>query len=283
MTTSTGGATTQVDLSGQVALVTGAGRGIGQAIAEALAAAGAAVSLVARTEHEIQEVARGIAARGGQAIAISANVADQEAVERTVAETTHRLGPVTLLVNDAGTPGPVGPMWKADPAEWWECIEVIVRGTFLCSNAVLPGMLERGGGRIVHVASTSGVTGGGNATSVAKTAQIRMAEGLANQVRQHGISVFAIHPGVVRTRLLLSYKLPVFEAPDYPFTPPERAGDLCVRLASGRYDALSGRFLKVEDDLDALLERAEEIKEQDLLVLRLKQLDPDRREAALEG
>ena len=110
MTSVAGNATTQVDLSGQVALVTGAGRGIGQAIAEALAAAGAAVSLVARTPPEIEEVARGIAGRGGQAFAIPANVADQDAVARAVDESTDRFGPLTLLVNNAGTPGPIGPM-----------------------------------------------------------------------------------------------------------------------------------------------------------------------------
>src|SRR5207244_1356657 len=136
--------------------------------------------------------------------------------------------------NNAGTPGPVGHDWEVDAAAWWECVEVSVRGTFLCSQAVLPGMIARGGGRVVHMASTTGLAARPtlSATSIAKTALIRLAEGLALATREHGISVFAVNPGPVRTQLLLSYHL---DLPESVFVPPERVGELCVRLASGCY------------------------------------------------
>jgi NAD(P)-dependent dehydrogenase (short-subunit alcohol dehydrogenase family) len=185
-----------------------------------------------------------------------------------VADTARQFGPVSLLINNAGTPGPVGSDWEVDAAAWWECIEVIVRGAFLCTQAVLPGMLARGGGRIIQMASVSGTRAfpAMTATSVAKTALIRMTEGLAQSAGPKGVAAFAIHPGIVKTRLLDSYGLTI---PESMFAPPERAGDLCVRLASGRYDALSGRFLTITDDLDALVARADELAAHEQLLLRI--------------
>jgi NAD(P)-dependent dehydrogenase (short-subunit alcohol dehydrogenase family) len=175
----------------------------------------------------------------------------------------------------------VGPDWEVDAAEWWRCIEVSVRGAFLCTQAVLPLMLARGSGRIINVASLTGVgprpflTG----TSVAKTALIRFAEGLAAETQDRGIQVFAIHPGAVRTDMIAAYlQAPdsaqwvpgLHRAPDSFWSPPELAGRLCVRLATGGYDQLSGRFLSIADDLDDLLSRAEVIRDNELYVLRLR-------------
>jgi NAD(P)-dependent dehydrogenase (short-subunit alcohol dehydrogenase family) len=94
-----------------------------------------------------------------------------------------------------------------------------------------------------------------------------MAEELAQTAGPRGVAAFAIHPGVVKTRLLLSYGLTL---PEEWYVPPERAAELCVRLASGRYDALSGRFLTVDDDLDALLTRADDIAQQEQYLLRIR-------------
>jgi NAD(P)-dependent dehydrogenase (short-subunit alcohol dehydrogenase family) len=179
------------------------------------------------------------------------------------------LGPITLLVNNAGTPGPFGRDWEVDADTWWECIEVSVRGAFINNQAIVPDMIARGGGRIVHVASTTG-TGPRpmvTATSVAKTALIRLTEGLAQSAGSHGVRVFAIHPGLVDTQLLRAYDLNFSQL---TFDPPQRAGELCVRLASGKYDALTGRFLRMDDDLDGLLGRVPDIVERDLLALRIR-------------
>jgi NAD(P)-dependent dehydrogenase (short-subunit alcohol dehydrogenase family) len=256
-------------LSHDVAVVTGAGRGIGRAIALSLAAEGAAVGVFARTEHEIAETAALICKAGGRAIALPLDVRDAARVQAAVDETARRLGPITVLVNNAGTPGPAGLDWEVDADAWFECIDVIVRGAFLLCQAVVPGMIERASGRIINIASLSGTRAFPPiiATSIAKTALIRFSEGLAAQLDVHHVRVFAVHPGVVRTRLLESYKL---QLPDEWFVGPDRAGSLCACLASGRYDALSGRFLGIDDDLDDLLNRAGEIAERELYTLRIQ-------------
>src|SRR5439155_7995722 len=146
------GRTTMRQLDGQVALITGAGRGIGRAIAEALADAGAAVAIVARSEGQLADTAAAIERTGGRALPLLANIADPTAIEQAVRDATRVLGSITLLVNNAGTAGPFGRDWEVDPDTWWECVEVSVRGAFLCNQAVIPGMIARGGGRIVHVA-----------------------------------------------------------------------------------------------------------------------------------
>lgn len=255
-------------LGRDVAIVTGAGCGIGRAIALSLAAEGAAVGVFARTAVEIAETAAMISSAGGHALALPVDVTVPAAVGAAVSETASKLGPVTLLVNDAGTPGPAGLDWQVEPDEWFECVEVIVRGAFLLCRAVVPGMIARGSGRIINIASITGIRARPpiTATSVAKTALIRLSEGLALQLSEHGIHVFAIHPGVVRTRLLESYG---FQIPEERFVGPERAGSLCARRASGRYNALSGRFLGVDDDLEELLGRADDIAARELYMLRL--------------
>ena len=105
------------------------------------------------------------------------------------------------------------------------------------------------------------------ATSIAKTALIRLTEGLAVSGAPHGLHAFAIHPGVVDTDLLRAYGVDLSR---FTLDPPERAAVLCARLASGDYDALSGRFLRVDDDLDDLVGRAPEIVARQLLTLRIK-------------
>jgi len=259
----------EIDLSQQVAVVTGGGRGIGRAIALSLARAGAAVGVFARTMSEITETAGLIEGAGGRAIALPLDVRDSPGVQGAIAEVTQRLGPVTVLVNNAGTPGPAGLDWEVDAQAWFECIDVIVRGSLLLCQAVVPGMIQRGSGRIINIASISGTRAFPPiiATSIAKTALIRFSEGLAAQLGDRGIRVFAVHPGVVRTRLLESYGLTL---PEEWFVGPERAGRLCAQLASGRYDALSGRFLGIDDDLDALLGRIDDIVARELYTLRIQ-------------
>jgi NAD(P)-dependent dehydrogenase (short-subunit alcohol dehydrogenase family) len=135
-----------------VAIVTGGGRGIGRAIALSLAAAGAAVAVCARTEAEIAETAALVSDAGGRALALRLDVKDAHGVRDVVHETTERLGPVTVLVNNAATPGPAGLDWEIDANAWFECVEVIVRGALLLCQAVVPGMIARGSGRIINVA-----------------------------------------------------------------------------------------------------------------------------------
>jgi NAD(P)-dependent dehydrogenase (short-subunit alcohol dehydrogenase family) len=186
-----------------------------------------------------------------------------------VHEVEAALGPVDLLVNNAGSPGPLGPLAEADPDEWWRCLEVNLRGPLLCSRAVLPGMIARRSGRIVNVASGAGTVAIPHLAAyvVSKAALIRLTEVLALEVAGHGIKVFAIEPGTVRTAMAeyaldseagkkwMPWFRDIFERGED--VPPDRAARLVTLLASGRVDALSGRFFTVHDDLLGLLERVE--------------------------
>src|SRR5579864_1178731 len=254
-----------IDLTGQVALVTGGGRGLGTVIARVLAAAGAAVAVMARSEDELADTVAGIAASGGRAAAVPADVTDRAAVERAVAEAERRLGQVDLLVNNAGRAHALDEVSQVDPEDWWRDVEVNLRGPFLCARAVLPGMLARGRGRIINV--TSGVGGlpgpGFSGYVVSKAALMRLTDTLAAEVVGSGVAVFAISPSLVRTpgsTYLLASPVMARWAPgllkamkEGRDESPEVLARWVVSLASGRADMLSGRFLSTRlDNLDDL-------------------------------
>jgi NAD(P)-dependent dehydrogenase (short-subunit alcohol dehydrogenase family) len=256
------------ELEGQVAIVTGGGRGIGARTAAELAGAGMRVAVAARSRAEIEQVAGEI---GG--IAVQVDVSDAAAVADMVSRVEREPGPVDVLVNDAGITGPPEPkpIWEEDPSEWWRVFEVNVLGTYLCCRAVLPGMVERGRGRIVNVGSGGaylpagpGMTGR-TAYGPSKAALYRFGELLAAQVAEDGIAVFTISPGLVRTDMTS------WLDENAPWTPPELAPRLIRVLASGRADQLAGRYLHAEhDDIEDLIGRADEVREQDLNAIRLR-------------
>ena len=192
-----------VSLDGQTALVTGGGRGIGRTIAEYLSRAGAAVAVLARTQAELDETVAAIEQAGGRAIALAADVTDREAVEQAVARTERELGPIDLLVNNAAVAMPVGRAWEVDPEAWWRTIGVNLRGPFLCSRAVLPGMIGRGSGRIVNIVAVAAFNTAPfmSAYGSSKAALVSFTDDLAAETKEHGVSVFAIRPGVVQTRM----------------------------------------------------------------------------------
>ena len=272
------------NLQGQVALVTGGGRGLGRAFAIALARAGARVAVSARTTDQIAETARLAENAGGIALAVTADVSDAEAVRRTVEMIEQKLGPVDLLVNNAGAGGPFGPAWENDPEQWWRCFEVNVHGPFLCCHAVLPGMLARKRGRIINIASGAGARPIPymSAYVTTKAALIRFSEVLAAETEPHGISVFSIQPGTVRTAMAEQMLTTTGAAQWFPWfrnifeegrdVPPDLAANLILYLASGQADALTGRFFIVPEDPDEVVKRTEEVKREDLYTLRLRRL-----------
>ncbi|MHB8576489.1 MAG: SDR family NAD(P)-dependent oxidoreductase [Dehalococcoidia bacterium] len=269
------------DLSGQVALVTGGGRGIGRAIATALAGAGAAVAVTARSADQLEETAATIAAAGGRAMALPADVTDREAVARCVSTVEAQLGPISLLVKNAGSGGVIGPLWEIDPDEWWRVQEVNLRGPMLCMHAVLPGMVARGAGRIINLGSYVGVRPSpqGSAYATGKAALLRLADSVAAEAHSFGVSVFTVSPGLVRTEMTEALWQAATRAglssEDLPsnWTPIEKTPALVLRLAAGEADALSGCFLHVMDDIDGLLARAAEIASGNLYSLRLLKLN----------
>ena len=172
-----------------------------------------------------------------------------------------------FLVANAGIAAFEDSAWELDPVDWWRVFEVNVLGVYLCCRAVVPGMLERGEGRIVITGSGASYLPGSTATaySASKAAVGRLGETLAAQLEGR-IPVFTISPGLVRTEMTSGHF-----SDDAPWTPPELAPKLVVALASGRADRLSGRYIHAEhDDLDDLIARADEIVENDLNVLRLR-------------
>lgn len=268
-----------VRLEGQVALVTGAGRGVGRAIALALSDAGAAVAVCARTADDIARVADEIADRGRRAIGLRCDVTERHEVEGMVAEIEQAVGPVDLLVNNAGQFGPIGPLAATDPDKWWQALEVNVRGPLYCARAVLPGMLDRGRGRIVNICSSAGLAAIPmlSAYAVSKTALYRLTENLAAETRGLGVTVFAVSPGLVRTAMseaALSCGEPSVELwfrdafASQENVSADSAAALVVYLASGAADALSGRHIDVSEDVARLVARAAEISDRDLYVLR---------------
>jgi 3-oxoacyl-[acyl-carrier protein] reductase len=251
------------ELAGTVALVTGGGRGIGRGIALELTGAGARVAVAARTREQVEATA---AETDG--VAIQADVSKRADVERMVARAEEELGPIDLLVNNAGIAIWEESAWELEPEEWWHVLEVNVLGVYLCCRAVVPGMIARRGGRIVNVASGAAYLPGSTSTAYAasKAAVHRFSETLAAQLEPHGIPVFSISPGLVRTDLIGDRM-----GDDAPWTPPELAPRLVRALASGRLDALSGRYLHAEhDDIDDVEARAAEIVAADLNAIRLR-------------
>jgi 3-oxoacyl-[acyl-carrier protein] reductase len=255
--------TSDSELAGKVALVTGGGRGIGRGIALQLAHAGARVAVGARTREQVETTA---AETDG--VAIEADVSNRSDVERMVAQTEQELGPIDVLVNNAGIAIWEGSAWELEPEEWWHVFEVNMLGVYLCCRTVIPGMIARGGGRIVNVASGAAYLPGSRSTaySASKAAVHRFSETLAGQLEPHGIPVFSISPGLVQTEMTSD----TF-GDDAPWTPPELAPRLVRALASGRLDALAGRYLHAEhDDIDDVEQRAAEIVAQDLNAIRLR-------------
>ena len=269
-------------LDGQVALVTGGGRGIGRAIGEALAAAGARVALAARSGDELAELVGAVEAGGGVARGWALDVTDLGAVTGVVGEVEAALGPVTLLVNNAGTAQEPGPLWEVDPDGWWRDLEVHVRGAFNCCRAVLPGMVARRRGRVVNIGSLVGARDEPyvSAYACAKAAYFRLTGTLAAKTAGHGVTVLCVSPGLVQTRMVEESQLgesgrrwrpQIAAIPPEEYTPAGRVADLLVRVAAGDADPLSGRFLHAEDDLDELLADAEQVIAEDLLTLRLRE------------
>ena len=268
---------TPVDLSGSVAVVTGGGRGVGRAIAQSLAGAGAAVAVVARTEKELEETAESIRQRGGEATPLPTDVTDPASVDRLARETERRLGPVDLLVNNAGTCRAIGPVWEADVDDWRQDVESSLLGAFLCTRAFLAKMVERRFGRIINVSSYAAIRATPHmaAYGCAKAALLHFTNSVAAETADHGISVFALTPGRVWTAMTKhmvesSAGQRWLDTDMRDSLAPERAGELAVFLASGRADALTGRFVHVLDDVHDLIRRVDEIRQDDLYVLRLR-------------
>ena len=269
----------------RTALVTGAGRGIGRGLALGLAAHGYDVALLGRSEEhlravaaEIGEAARATGRPEPRTVVVPADVTDRDAVRSAVAaveEAFAAAGGVGLLVNNAGViERSEVPFAEDDVEDVWRVVETNVRGPVLVTHAVLPGMLARGGGRIVNINSgaahrpSPAYTGYG----LSKGALARLTTILDAQYRDQGLVVVDLAPGVVATDMTAS--MPTWEGRT-EWTPVEESLALVLAVGDGRLDALSGRFLRAGGDTpESLVAATDDVLAQDARRLRLVPYGP---------
>jgi len=264
-----------------VAVVTGSARGIGKAIATAYAARGARVCLVDRLQEELAETAAGLRGQGGTVLPIVADVTDWEQIEPLPERVEAELGPVEVLVNNAGTFSVIAPAWEAEPELWFRDTRVNLYGSFLCIRAFVPGMVGRGGGYVINVVSGGGVGDPhpySTSYACSKTALMRLTEGLAAEAAPHGVKVFALAPPAILTEMTRfiandpggrrwrpGFGRHLEDAPS-----PELVAEAAVKLVGGGADGLSGRFIPATRPVEELVADVEEIVRDDLLTLRIR-------------
>lgn len=278
-----------MNLAGEVAIVTGAGRGIGREIALTQAREGASVALLARTEAEIRAVAAEVAGEGGVARAYPVDVTRVDDVTALVAAIESELGPVSIVTNNAAAFGAIGPIWEVDPAAWRQDVDVTIHGTFNICRAVLPGMIARKRGRIINMAG-GGAAGSfpyGSGYATGKAGILRFTESISDSLAGTGVRMFAMDPGLVKTAMT-DYQLTSRAGQTYLpnvagwfdegiDVPPTLAARLSVEIASGRFDKLAGRMLMAaRGDLDLTPEAIDEIIASDLRSLRVNGMPPER-------
>lgn len=245
--------------SGHVALITGAGRGIGRAIADAHAAAGARVAYVDHDLALAEEAAAAAQARGYEAIALSADVANDEAVALACRNAAEALGTIDILVNNAGISPKTGAdgkralAWEMSPDEWRRVIDVNLTGAFNCMRAVVPGMRGIGRGRIVSLSSVAGKTycdivGVHYASS--KAALIGFTKHLAGELGPYGITINAVAPGRIDTPLVRGTAPEANEAarlatPLRRLGSPEDVAGMCLFLTSNAAAFVTGQVCDV--------------------------------------
>jgi len=258
-------------LKGQIALITGANRGIGKALAIALARAGATVIITARDPDSLEILEDAIATIGGISESFQLDVTNATQVKNVINSVVLKYGQLDLLVNNAGIDSSPSLPWEQDVDEWWMVQEVNVRGAYLCSHAALVHMTRQGFGRVIDIGSLIGASPSptSSAYAVSKASLLRLSSCLAAAAKDFGVSIFTVSPGLVATDMTSQPRFS--DIPKEQWTPIENCEELVVALASGKADALTGRFIHAgRHNLDELVANADKIIADDLLTLEIR-------------
>jgi len=243
------------DLTGKVAIITGASRGIGLAIAQAYAAAGAKVVLSSRKQEAVEQAAQGIREAGGEALALAAHTGDPAAVQRLAAETVRTFGGVDILVNNASTNPHFGPILSAEESHWEKIMDVNLRGYFRTVKACVESMRQRGGGKVINVASINGLQAqpAMGVYCVSKAGVLMLTRVLAVELAADNIQVNAIAPGFIKThfsQILWDtsqlYQAALGRIPQKRFAQPEELTGIALYLASGASSFTTGAVFVVD-------------------------------------
>ena len=237
-------------LASPVALVTGAGRGIGARTAHALAEAGARVAVTSRRGDDARRVAASI---GRGAVGVACEVSDPASVFAAVAEIAERLGPVGILVNNAGTVQPIGLLHETDPAAWAAALAATLAGAATAARAVLPAMLDTGHGTIVNLSSGAahGPVEGWSAYCAAKAGLAMLTRSLALEYGSRGVRAFGFAPGLVDTGMQAEIRASGMNAisalPQTALADPDQPARAIAYLCSSAADDLAGRELDIRE------------------------------------
>lgn len=242
-------------LSGRVAVVTGASRGIGLAIARAYAAAGARVVLSSRTQESLDQAAASIRDAGGDAIGLAAHTGNPDAVNRLAEQAVAHYGGIDILVNNAATNPHFGPILTSEESQWDKTWEVNVKGYFRTARACVDTMEKRGGGKIINIASVAGKRPlpGMGVYCVSKAGVLMLTSVLAVELAGQNIQVNAIVPGFVKTRFSSAiWNTPAIYEPTLKLIPqgrmaePDELAGLAVYLASSASDFVTGAAIPID-------------------------------------